>query len=290
MLRTTASLTTVTCRKEDLVDYGPNARLQRNDVLSMLPNKFTSSSVIECWVMPLNRIESEENEIQRMTFFGLHHTEVLTRLMETPTQCTPNDNNYDMLYKQWDNYVNEYGSTINLDAKFIFIPIMVDNHIACVCVNFESRTADILDNQSHNDPLNSDICQASKIIVSAMSDYLEYKGIGKGCEITGFPHRPIKFEWTRSRPNHEESGIFTMVHMLIYEGQPFVHDDLGSKINRRYLVLQLAAALILADMNNIRAKVMQDVTLCVSRKDSILVTLKAKRKVVQILAKSRSSK
>ncbi|KAK9755610.1 hypothetical protein RND81_01G037700 [Saponaria officinalis] len=123
-----------------------------------------------------------------------------------------------------------------------------------------------------------------------MSDYLEYKGIGKGCEITGFPHRPINFEWTRSRPNHEESGIFTMVHMLIYEGQPFNHDDLGSKINRRYLVLQLAAALVLANMNKIRAKVMQDVTRWVSRKDSILVTLKAKRKVIQILAKSRSSK
>ncbi|KAK9678253.1 hypothetical protein RND81_11G199100 [Saponaria officinalis] len=122
-----------------------------------------------------------------------------------------------------------------------------------------------------------------------MSDYLDYKGIGKGCQITGFEHRQIKFEWTRPTPNDEESGIFTMVHMLLYEGQTFTHDDLGSKISRRYLVLQMAAALVLADMNKLRPKVIDEVTRWVSSKDSILVSLKAKRKVVQILARSRKT-
>ncbi|KAK9706519.1 hypothetical protein RND81_07G131800 [Saponaria officinalis] len=273
-----------------IVEFGPNAHLQRNDVQTMLPNRFTSSTVIECWAMLMNVIESEENKIQKMAFFGLRHTDVLMRLMETPTQCTPSDSNFDTLYEEWDAYVEECGRTINLDSDMIFIPIRVGNHIACVCINFNSKTADILDNQSHTDPMKTDVFKASKIIVSAMSDYLDYKGIAKGCQITGFELRLIKFEWMRPTPNDEESGIFTMVHMLLYEGQPFSHEDLGSKISRRYLVLQLAAALVLADVNKIRPTVIEDVTRWVSHKESNLVTLKAKRRVVQILAKARSTK
>ncbi|KAK9733543.1 hypothetical protein RND81_04G074200 [Saponaria officinalis] len=216
--------------------------------------------------------------------------DALMRLMETPTQCTPSDSNYDMLYKHWDIYVKDYGRTINLDLELIFIPINSDNHIACVCINFKSKTVDILDNQSHSDPTKSYIYKVAKILVSAMSDYLECKGISKGCQITGFEHRRIKFDWTRSTPNREKSGIFTMVHMLIYEGEPSKHDDLGSKINRRYLVIQLAAVLVLGDMNKIRAKGLEDVTRWVARKESILVTLKAKHRIKKILAKSKSSK
>ncbi|KAK9698814.1 hypothetical protein RND81_08G132900 [Saponaria officinalis] len=276
-------------KEEILIQYGTKASLQREDVLTMLPSRLTSSAVIDCWAMLLNMIESEENKKQKMAFFGLRHTDVLPRLMETPTQCTPSDSYYDMLFKEWDAYVEECGRTINLESDMIFIPLMVDNHIACVCINFNSKTADILDNQIHTDPTKSDVCKAAEIIASTMSDYLDYKGIGKGCEITGFEHRQIKFEWTRPTPNDEESGIFTMVHMLLYEGQTFTHDDLGGKISRRYLVLQMAAALVLADINKIRYKVLDDVTRWVARKDSILVTLKAKRKIVQILARSRKT-
>ncbi|KAK9733815.1 hypothetical protein RND81_04G094300 [Saponaria officinalis] len=298
---------------EDLVEYGPNSRLQRNDFLSMLPNRLTSSSVIECWALLLNKIESEDNKTQRMALFGLRHTEFLNRMMETSTQTTPSDSVFDVLYKDWDNYLNECGSTINLDADFIFVPILIEDHMACVCLNFKSQTADILDNQTHNDQTKSYIIYVNHVFsqrrttlyfrnyrtehlildcqyqVSAMSDYLEYRGIEKGCEVTRFAIRPIMFVWTRSRPNKEESGIFTMVHMLMYEGMPFDHDDLGSKINRRYLVIQIAASLILADMNRIRPKVMEDVSRWVSRKDSTLVSLKAKRRLIQILSKSRSS-
>ncbi|KAK9734398.1 hypothetical protein RND81_04G137000 [Saponaria officinalis] len=130
---------------EEIVAYGHNAKLQRSDVLSLLPDRLTSPAAIECWAFLLNRIESEENEKQRMAFFGLRHTDVLTSLMETPTQCTPSDDHYDMLYKQWDAYVKECGRTINLDSELIFIPIMTNNHMACVCVNFKSKTADIFD-------------------------------------------------------------------------------------------------------------------------------------------------
>ncbi|KAK9734433.1 hypothetical protein RND81_04G139200, partial [Saponaria officinalis] len=275
---------------EEIVAYGHNAKLQRSDILSLLPDRLTSPAAIECWAFLLNRIESEENEKQRMTFFGLRHTDFLRSLMETPTQCTPSDDHYDRLYKQWDAYVKECGRTINLDADFIFIPIMTNNNMACVCVNYKSNSADILDNHIHPDPTKSDIFKAAKILVSAMSDYLEYRGIAKGSQLAGFKHRQIKFEWTRSTPNDEESGIFTMIHMLMYEGKTFKHDDLGSKKNRRYLVIQVAAALALADMNMLRDELLAEVAGWVSRKESILETLKAKRKVEKILAKSRTSK
>ncbi|KAK9678252.1 hypothetical protein RND81_11G199000 [Saponaria officinalis] len=61
-------------KEEALVEYGTNATLQREDLLTMLPSRLTSSAVIDCWAMLLNMIESEENKNQMMAFFGLRHT------------------------------------------------------------------------------------------------------------------------------------------------------------------------------------------------------------------------
>lgn len=61
------------CR-EHLADYGLNAMLCKDDVMSMLAEEKMSTRVIECWSMLLNRIESEEHAAARMAFLGLRHT------------------------------------------------------------------------------------------------------------------------------------------------------------------------------------------------------------------------
>ncbi|XP_074296468.1 uncharacterized protein LOC141626668 [Silene latifolia] len=127
--------------------------------------------------------------------------------------------------------------------------------------------------------------------VSAMSDYLDYKGfVGRGSEVASFNHRQIKSDWTSPCANNEESGIFTMTHLLMYEGEPFTHEDLGSKTNRRYMVIQLAASLVLVDMNSHRAEVLKRVNHFVAGKDQLWETIQARRKIAKILSKSFKSK
>ncbi|KAH9612028.1 hypothetical protein KSS87_013151 [Heliosperma pusillum] len=151
--------------------------------------------------------------------------------------------------------------------------------------NYKSGTVDLLDHQLHPDLNNSKICKFATVIGSALSDYLEANGVCRGSEIILFEHRQIKFPWQSSSPNLPESGLITMMHMMMYDGNPFDHEDLRRKINRRYFVVQLTAALILADINTIRDEVVGKVNQFLVEKDDIWTRVHAKRKIKKILEK-----
>ncbi|KAK9673246.1 hypothetical protein RND81_12G155500 [Saponaria officinalis] len=164
---------------ELLVCYTRHASLYRRDILSMLPDTEMSSSVIKCWSILLNRLESEENNLSRMAFFGIRHMDVLTRLLETFDQATQNDSLCDELYQLWDDFINDCDKTFNLNADIMFVPVNIERHFACVCINFESHTVDLLDHQYYSDWTKSDVCKACHVIAAQMSDYLESRGVSR---------------------------------------------------------------------------------------------------------------
>ncbi|KAH9608230.1 hypothetical protein KSS87_012621 [Heliosperma pusillum] len=227
---------------EQLVYYNRHAALTGANMLTMLPDVGLCDAVIECWSMLMNRLETDEYDFQRMSFFGIGHMEYLKQLLQSADQATQDDTVLDNLYEMWDLYIQDSQDTFNLNADFLFVPFNIEGHFACVCFNYKSGTVDLLDHQRAT-------------IGSALSDYLELKGVDRGSEMIMFEHCQIKFPWQSSSPNLPESGLFTMMHMLMYDGNPFDHEDLRRKISRRYLVVQLTVALILADINTIRDEV-----------------------------------
>ncbi|KAH9613928.1 hypothetical protein KSS87_008263 [Heliosperma pusillum] len=252
--------------RECLADYGRNARLNRDDIMSMLPEVKTSSNVIECWSKLLNKIESDEYEVPRMAFFGIRHTDAVMRLKDSKDQSTPSNTQIDNLFSIWDMFIKGCGRSFNLNAELFFIPVNVDEHYACVCINFKTKTIDLLDNQYYPASKQSDIVDVAIIIAEVFSDYLESRSLGRDEEVPMFERRQIKLAWQGPKANVEESGVFTMMHMLLYEGAPFNSEDLMRKITRRYLVIQLAATLVLADMNKIRKDLLEKVNTFVDGK------------------------
>ncbi|KAH9613697.1 hypothetical protein KSS87_014437, partial [Heliosperma pusillum] len=169
--------------------------------------------------------------------------------------------------------------------ELFFIPLNVDDHYACVCINFKSKTIDLLDNQFYPASKQSDIVDVAIIIAEVLSDYLESRGVGRAEEVPMFERRHIKLPWQGPKVNIEESGVFTMMHMLLYEGAPFNSEDLMRKVTRRYLVIQLAATLVLADMNKNRKDLLEKVNTFVDGKADLWKKLYAARKVNKILSK-----
>ncbi|XP_074299480.1 uncharacterized protein LOC141630592 [Silene latifolia] len=247
-----------------------------------------SSTVIECWSKLLNQIESDANEVQRMAFLGIRHTDVVMRWLENQeagVQETQTGAYYDTLFHIWDLYIKHCGHTFNLNAELIFVPVNIDDHFACICINFISRTIDVLDHQLYLQFKSSKVFKVSKIISGAMSDYLESRGVSGAEEVAKFRQRQIKLSWQSPKPNDLESGLFTMMHMLCYEGAPFEHEDLPKKVGRRYLCIQLAATLVLSDMNKVRAETMDNVKKFIAQKESLWQVVYARRKVSKILNK-----
>ncbi|KAH9610491.1 hypothetical protein KSS87_020429, partial [Heliosperma pusillum] len=264
----------------DDIDCNP-----RDDIMSMLPEVKMSSNVIECWSKLLNKIESDEYEVPRMAFFGIRHTYAVMRLKDSKDQSTPSDTQIDNLFIIWDMFIKGYGRSFNTNAELFFIPVNVDDHYACVCINFKSKTIDLHDNQYYPASKQSDIVDVAIIIAEVFSDYLESRGLGRAEEVPMFERRQIKLAWQGPKANIEESGVFTMMHMLLYEGAPFNSEDLMRKITRRYLVIQLAATLVLADMNKNRKDLLEKVNTIVDGKADLWKKLYAARKANKITSK-----
>ncbi|KAH9613640.1 hypothetical protein KSS87_011583 [Heliosperma pusillum] len=270
---------------EQLVYYNRHAALTRANMLTMLPDVGLCDEVIECWSMLMNRLETDEYDFQRMSLFGIGHMEYLKELLQSAYQTTQDDTVLDNLYEMWDLYIQDSQDVFNLNADFLFVPFNMEGHFACVCFNYKAGMADLLDHQLHPDPNKSKICKLASLIGSTLSDYLELKGIDRGSEMVMFEHRQIKFPWQSSSPNLPESTLFTMMHMLMYDGNPFDNEDLRRKISRRYLVVQLTAALILADINTIRDEVVGKVNQILVEKEDIWTRVHAQRKINKIVKK-----
>lgn len=109
-----------------------------------------------------------------------------------------------------------------------------------------------------------------------MSDYLESKGVEKATFIVGFEVVQIEFDWQLYDDNDLESGCFLLMNMACYDGDVY-ESDLRSKINRRTYVAQISAALILADINEYRTRVLERVEKFVSKRTTLWNFLKNKR-------------
>ncbi|KAH9613761.1 hypothetical protein KSS87_010289 [Heliosperma pusillum] len=264
----------------DDIDCNP-----RDDIMSMLPEVKTSSNVIECWSKLLNKIESDEYEVPRMAFFGIRHTDAVMCLKDSKDQSTPSNTQIDNLFMIWDMFIKGCGHSFNTNAELFFIPVNVDEHYVCVCINFKTKTIDLLDNQYYSASKQSDIVDVAIIIAEVFSDYLESRSLGRDEEVPTFERRQIKLAWQGPKANAEESGVFTMMHMLLYEGAPFNSEDLMRKITRRYLVIQLAATLLLADMNKNRKDLLEKVNTFVDGKADLWKKLYASRKANKITSK-----
>ncbi|KAH9618977.1 hypothetical protein KSS87_014382 [Heliosperma pusillum] len=266
--------------RECLADYGRNARLNRDDIMSMLPEVKTSSNVIECWSKLLNKMNQMNTKCPEWLSL-----DAVMRLKDSKDQSTPSNTQMDNLFMIWDIFIKGCGRSFNTNAELFFIPVNVDEHYACVCINFKTKTIDLLDNQYYPASKQSDIVDVTIIIAEVFSDYLESRNLGRDEEVPTFERRQIKLAWQGPKANVEQSAVFTMMHMLLYEGAPFSSEDLMRKITRRYLVIELAATLVLADMNKIRKDLLEKVNTFVDGKADLWKKLYAARKANKITSK-----
>jgi hypothetical protein len=109
-----------------------------------------------------------------------------------------------------------------------------------------------------------------------LSDYLEQRGVKRAADIALFEVEEVKFPWRSHQQNYEENGCFLMMHMIAYEGEMY-ESELAKKVSRRLFCLEICAALVLADINQIRSEVINKVKDFNVRKKAIWPSIKANR-------------
>ncbi|KAK9716465.1 hypothetical protein RND81_06G235500 [Saponaria officinalis] len=205
----------------------------------------------------------------------------IDRLVATYRQPTPSPQIKDDLYAIWDKFVTDCGDFFYMDADLFFIPIVVGEHFFIACVNFKDKAIDILDNQKMIacEEESTVHVYAEAAVFEGLSDFYEKWSLEKCSGCSKFELRFLKLKWQDDAPNDNESALFTMMHMLMYEGTAIDDPNMVSKKYRRILVCQLSAALLLADCNLNRDVLLENVSKFVENKSDIMKFLKVQRQV-----------
>ncbi|KAH9604351.1 hypothetical protein KSS87_009655, partial [Heliosperma pusillum] len=265
--------------------YGDGRSLTRGDILSLRPTVPVNTAVIECWALILNHIEHTEKSETSLMFFGIGNMDVIHSLIEQEGKGDENkDQNIQKLFDTWDEFVSKNTVPCNWKADLVFVPMVWEDHYFCVCINFTREMVEVLDNTKYDQWEETIIYKAADLLVwftdtselvmklsltaSHMSDYLEGKGDERAVDLIAFPVVHIKFNWQTYEENNIESGNFLMMHMIRYEGDIF-EADLKLKVYRRYYWAEMAAALLLADINEERANLIDRVKKFSLTKDEI---------------------
>ncbi|KAK9668285.1 hypothetical protein RND81_13G047900 [Saponaria officinalis] len=147
-----------------------------------------------------------------------------------------------------------------------------------LCAYMTEEIIEVLDNQIHKSWKDSTVYNIARVVSGILSDYLEMKGQKDADKLTKFTINETKLPWRTADANDEESGCFLMMHMIAYEGEPYT-SELGRKIKRRIFCAEMAAALVLADINEKRAEITKKVNSLTSGKEEIWNAIKCRRDV-----------
>ncbi|XP_074266837.1 uncharacterized protein LOC141590125 [Silene latifolia] len=91
-----------------------------------------------------------------------------------------------------------------------------------------------------------------------MGKYMVYKGLDKGKKVEGFPFVNITFNWQGAGYTVNDCGLYVMVHMLLYRGEPF-ECTIGTKDSNDLMRAEVVATLVLSDINVDREAVLSRV-------------------------------
>ncbi|XP_074300156.1 uncharacterized protein LOC141631375 [Silene latifolia] len=212
-------------------------------------------------------------------FFGLSHSALAIEIWQGRKKNLVVDHSEGFCYA-WDMWQESCPSPFQLDSDMVFVPVSTgdEDHYSCICINFLSEQIEYLDNRSYEDDLlKLPYGGIARITAYAMGKYMAYKGLDKGKRVEGFPFVNIKFNWQGAGHTANDCGLYVMVHMLLYRGEPF-DCTLGTEESNDLMRAEIAATLVLSDINVDREDVLSRVSAFKELKDRELEEVRDKHR------------
>ncbi|XP_074282592.1 uncharacterized protein LOC141607130 [Silene latifolia] len=177
-------------------------------------------------------------------------------------------------------------STLNFDRDMIFIPLILEDHFFCACINFMSKTVDYLDNK----PLyaRSRKAKMARNAANIMGKMLLEMQIAKGSKVESFPLKNVKFKW-QSTAKNVDCGVFMMMHMAFYTGKVF-DSELGDERKRMLYRAEICAILVLSDLNQVRKEVQGRISKFRNEREQLKEKLLQKRRLEEKKEKKEEEK
>ncbi|KAK9740534.1 hypothetical protein RND81_03G042500 [Saponaria officinalis] len=143
-------------------------------------------------------------------------------------------------------------------AHTVFLPLLLEQHYFCICIDFKREKIFYLDNRSYEEDFkHTEYGYLANCAANTFADYLCSKGNRSALRSRIYPMENVPFHW-QSDDINLDCGLFMMFHMLFFVGELF-ECDLHDKKKRELYRAEVAATLVLSDMNENRTEFLEKV-------------------------------
>uniref|UniRef100_A0A803MRK4 Uncharacterized protein n=1 Tax=Chenopodium quinoa TaxID=63459 RepID=A0A803MRK4_CHEQI len=216
---------------EVLVSFGKPFEITRNEFLSLGELTIAISSVIiDCWALLLNENQkSSAHGPQKLYFWCFSKYS--------------NTQDIDKLFDIW--------------SRWLFIPC---NDFDIANVELEEKLQ-FIDNMSYDTKYMSEVEKFSDVLSDMLSIFLDQRLPQSNDSVKNMIEYTLEspyVNWKSGKQKNNDSGIYTMVSMLYFDGADVFNCDVLKTVStRRALRAQIAATLVLSDMNIVRDEVLE---------------------------------
>ncbi|KAH9605967.1 hypothetical protein KSS87_018541 [Heliosperma pusillum] len=167
------------------------------------------------------------------------------------------------VFSTWDMWSGIYDEPLNLNAEMVFVPLLYEQHYFCVCIDFVREKLFYLDNRCYDDFNETVFAYVTDVVANTYPEYLVSKGTENAEKVNEFMMINVPFDW-QTREQDLDCGVF----MMFFYGDIF--DCELYNVQKRDLYRgEVAAILILSDLNGNRSEVMERVTRHNEMKDMV---------------------
>uniref|UniRef100_A0A803LVK5 Ubiquitin-like protease family profile domain-containing protein n=1 Tax=Chenopodium quinoa TaxID=63459 RepID=A0A803LVK5_CHEQI len=213
-------------KHEELMKYEAPLMITRDDTVSLAPTappppQMIKSNIVQCWSFLMN--DSRLKEDPSCFFFGIDHNRPLELSLMSQDPSQP---------------------TLKTDEKEITSP--------------STHAAEVNQAWEYDDRHKPFYKILASLVVEEMSNFLKRINHEKADEILDYEFDEVKFKW--KTPKYTlDCGVFTMMHMLCFTGDPFDSNlDLANR--RKVYRAEICAALALAEINTKRKSLVEKVS------------------------------
>ncbi|XP_021753552.1 uncharacterized protein LOC110718917 isoform X2 [Chenopodium quinoa] len=244
---------------EVLVSFGKPFEITRNEFLSLgAPAIAISSVIIDCWAMLLNENQKSSAHGPQKLYFGVSQSAFLLKVANTDS----NTQDIDKLFDIWSRWLfipcNDFDIA---NVELIFVPILLNEHFFLIVVNLKEEKLQFIDNMSYDTKYMSEVEKFSDVLSDMLSTFLDQRLPQSNDSVKNMIEYTLEspsVNWKSGKQKNNDSGIYTMVSMLYFDGADvFDCDVLKTVSTRRTLRAQIAATLVLSDMNIVRDEVLE---------------------------------
>uniref|UniRef100_A0A803LLC4 Ubiquitin-like protease family profile domain-containing protein n=1 Tax=Chenopodium quinoa TaxID=63459 RepID=A0A803LLC4_CHEQI len=207
---------------EVLVSFGKPFEITRNEFLSLgAPAIAISSVIIDCWAMLLNENQKSSAHGPQKLYFGVSQSAFLLKVANTDS----NTQDIDKLFDIWSRWLfipcNDFDIA---NVELIFVPILLNEHFFLIVVNLKEEKLQFIDNMSYDTKYMSEVEKFSDVLSDMLSTFLD------------------------QRLPQSNDSVKNMIEYTL---------ESPSVSTRRTLRAQIAATLVLSDMNIVRDEVLE---------------------------------